>query len=49
MEAFIGIAHQGDTYKYAIETRMGEIIYKADPFAFYSQKRAQHGLRHMGS
>ncbi len=38
-EAFIGIAHQGDTYKYAIETRMGEIIYKSDPFAFYSQKR----------
>lgn len=38
-EAFIGIAHQGDTYKYAIETRVGEIIYKADPFAFYSQKR----------
>ena len=38
-EAFIGIAHQGDTYKYAIETRMGEIIYKADPFAFYTQKR----------
>lgn len=38
-EAFIGIAHAGDTYKYAIETRMGEIIYKADPFAFYSQKR----------
>ena len=38
-EAFIGIAHAGDTYKYAIETRMGEIIYKADPFAFYTQKR----------
>ena len=36
-EAFIGIAHQGDTYKYAIETRMGEIIYKADPFAFLAR------------
>ena len=38
-EAFIGIAHAGDTYKYAIETRMGEIIYKADPFAYIAARR----------
>lgn len=29
----------GDLYKYAIETQKGEIIFKADPFAFYSELR----------
>ena len=35
----IGIAHQGDTYKYAIRTQDGTMLYKADPFAFASQLR----------
>ncbi|MEG1548680.1 MAG: 1,4-alpha-glucan branching protein GlgB [Clostridia bacterium] len=35
----IGIAHKGDTYKYAILTQKGELIYKADPFAFFGQLR----------
>ncbi|MEA4971382.1 MAG: 1,4-alpha-glucan branching protein GlgB [Candidatus Pelethousia sp.] len=38
-QAFIGIAHEGDTYKYAIRTSGGELLYKADPFAFASQLR----------
>ncbi len=38
-QAFIGIARQGDTYKYAIRTQEGELLYKADPFAFYGQLR----------
>jgi 1,4-alpha-glucan branching enzyme len=38
-QAVIGIAHEGDTYKYAIQTSGGELIYKADPFAFFSQYR----------
>ena len=37
--AVVGIAHQGDTYKFAIRTAEGEVIYKADPFAFASQLR----------
>ena len=35
----IGIADIGDTYKYAILTKYGNIIYKADPFAFMAQQR----------
>jgi len=38
-EAFIGIAIPGNTYKYAITTFGGDVIYKADPFAFFSQQR----------
>ena len=38
-ETHIGIANIGDMYKYAILTADGRLIYKADPFAFYSQKR----------
>ncbi len=40
-QACIGIAHIGDTYKYAITTEEGRLIYKADPFAFYSQPRPE--------
>ncbi len=36
---YIGIAHEGDTYKYAITANTGEVLYKADPFAFYAQHR----------
>ena len=38
-EAHIGIAHAGDSYKYAIETQSGDIVYRADPFAFFSEQR----------
>ncbi len=40
-QAHVGIARRGDFYKYAIVTRKGELIYKADPFAFYSQLRPE--------
>lgn len=42
-QAHVGedIAHHGDIYKFAILTRTGEMIYKADPFAFYSEKRPE--------
>jgi 1,4-alpha-glucan branching enzyme len=29
---------QGQTYKYAIKTRNGELLEKADPFAFYAER-----------
>lgn len=38
-QAVAGNANVGDTYKYAITTGEGQLIYKADPFAFYSEHR----------
>lgn len=38
-QAHVRSAHVGDLYKYAIYTHDGELIYKADPYAFYSQLR----------
>jgi len=38
-EAHIGIAQQGNLYKYAILAQNGELLYKADPYAFYSELR----------
>ncbi len=40
-QAHIGLAHQGDLYKFAIVTRTGEVIYKCDPYAFFSQHRPE--------
>lgn len=36
-ETFIPGARVGDLYKYLIETESGELIYKADPFAFATE------------
>lgn len=36
---FVPDAGEGDTYKYVIETDIGEILYKADPVAFSSEVR----------
>ena len=33
-EVRVGVAHEGDLYKYAIGAYTGEILLKADPFAF---------------
>ena len=44
-QAFIGIAHEGDAYKFAIRTKDGDILYKADPFAFASQLRPNTASR----
>lgn len=38
-EVHIGIAHMGDLYKYAIRTFDGDLLYKADPYAFFCQQR----------
>ena len=38
-QCFIGIVSAGDIYKFAIRTKSGEMLYKADPFAFRSQMR----------
>ena len=38
-EAFIEGATEGQCYKFSIETSRGDIILKADPFAFYSEVR----------
>ena len=37
-EGFIPNLNQGDLYKYVIETEEGDLLYKADPYAFYSEK-----------
>ena len=36
-EGFIPDLSEGDLYKYAITTADGETLYKADPYAFYSE------------
>ena len=38
-EAFIPGVKEWDTYKFAIHTRDGRIIFKADPYAFHSEVR----------
>lgn len=32
-------AKHGDCYKFAVTTQSGQILYKADPYAFYAEKR----------
>ncbi len=38
-QIFIDKVKKGDVYKYVIETLQGELIFKADPYAFYAQLR----------
>lgn len=38
-ELFTENAHEGSLYKYLIYTRDGRMLYKADPYATYSQRR----------
>ena len=38
-EVFVPELAEGSMYKYLIETKSGEYLYKADPFAFYAEKR----------
>lgn len=38
-ELFVPGAIEGDLYKYCIHTRTGEVLYKADPYAFESEVR----------
>lgn len=38
-EVFVPGLEEGCMYKYLIETEKGDYLYKADPFAFYAEKR----------
>lgn len=40
-EAFVSGLSVGELYKYAITTRSGKILFKADPYAFQSEYRPQ--------
>ncbi|MGM9521820.1 MAG: 1,4-alpha-glucan branching protein GlgB [Oscillospiraceae bacterium] len=42
---FIPGVKQGDIYKYVVETQNGELIYKADPYAFYAQQPPETASR----
>ncbi|HIR90253.1 MAG TPA: 1,4-alpha-glucan branching protein GlgB [Candidatus Limicola stercorigallinarum] len=37
-QGFVPGLQQGDLYKYAIETNEGNLLYKADPYAFYAEQ-----------
>lgn len=36
-QCFVAGAEKGQLYKYLIETKDGEKLYKADPYAFYAE------------
>ena len=40
-EAFVPFVGLGQLYKFALTTRSGKILFKADPFAFYAELRPQ--------
>ncbi len=42
---FVSGAQTGDTYKYVIETQSGDLLYKADPFAFWAQQPPETASR----
>ena len=44
-EVFVPGLEEGCMYKYLIETKTGEYLYKADPFAFYAEKRPGNASR----
>ena len=47
-ELFVPGAIEGDLYKYCIHTRTGEVLYKADPYAFESEVRPGNASREAG-
>ena len=44
-ECFVAGAGQGDCYKYLIETEEGDLLYKADPYAFWAQRPPETASR----
>lgn len=44
-EIFIPEAREGDLYKYCIRSQQGDLLYKADPYAFSSEKRPGNASR----
>lgn len=47
-ELFVPGAIEGDLYKYCIRTRTGDVLYKADPYAFESEVRPGNASRVAG-
>lgn len=47
-ELFVPGAIEGDLYKYCIHIRTGEVLYKADPYAFESEVRPGNASRVAG-
>ena len=43
--AFIGGLHNGQLYKYRVVGYDGQVVYKADPFAFYAEAGGEHASR----
>ena len=44
-ELFVPEAREGHLYKYCITSQTGELLYKADPYAFSSEKRPGNASR----
>ncbi len=42
---FVSGAKPGDIYKYVVETQSGELLYKADPYAFWAQQPPETASR----
>ena len=43
-ELFIPGMKEYDVYKYCVTTRAGDLVYKADPYAFHAETRPSNGL-----
>ena len=44
-EGFIADMQEGEAYKYAITTDKGDVLYKADPYAFHAELRPANASR----
>ena len=44
-ELFIPGMKENDVYKYCVTTRAGDLVYKADPYAFHAETRPSNGSK----
>ena len=44
-ELFIPGVKEYDVYKYCVTTRGGDLLYKADPYAFHAETRPSNGSK----
>ena len=44
-ELFIPGMKEYDVYKYCVTTRSGDLVYKADPYAFHAETRPSNGSK----
>ena len=44
-ELFIPGMKEYDVYKYCVTTRAGDLVYKADPYAFHAETRPSNGSK----